>query len=122
MGLVFEGYGPIGEVRDIDLAGRDIDDTAVFPDGSEGRGLEGLRDYIRRQRQEDFVDNLCRKLLAYALGRTLQLSDQSTIAEMKQRLEADDFRFTGMIDVIVTSPAFLNKRLNLDTQTAAVKP
>ena len=31
LGLVFEGYGPIGERRDKDLAGRPVDVSATFP-------------------------------------------------------------------------------------------
>ena len=110
IGLVFEGYGPIGERRAKDLGGRPIDATAVFPDGSEGEGLTGLRSYLREQRRAEFVDNLCRKLLAYALGRSLLLSDQATIERMKQQLEKSDYRFQPMVEVIVTSPQFLRKR------------
>ncbi len=75
-GLAFEGYGPVGEARTKDLAGRPVDASAVFPGGSEGAGFEGVQDYIREHRQDDFVDNLSRKLLAYALNRSLQLSDE----------------------------------------------
>ncbi|OYV85030.1 MAG: hypothetical protein B7Z73_14355, partial [Planctomycetia bacterium 21-64-5] len=68
VGLVFEGYGPIGERRDRDLSGHPVDSTAVFRDGSSGSGLDGLRAYLRKSRENDFLDNFCRKLLAYALG------------------------------------------------------
>jgi hypothetical protein len=111
MGLVFEGYGPIGEMRDADLGGRDVDDTAVFPDDVAGGGLDGLRDYIRRARQNDFVDNLCRQLLAYGLGRTLQLSDELLIQEMNTQLAGNDHRFVSIFETIVCSPAFLNQRV-----------
>ena len=33
-GLVFEGYGPIGQRRSQDLGGKPIDDRTQFPDGS----------------------------------------------------------------------------------------
>src|ERR1041384_2575013 len=55
LGLVFEGYGPIGERREKDLAGRPIDAHAVFPSGGEGTGLEGLLQYVREKRQNDFI-------------------------------------------------------------------
>ena len=73
-GLVFEGYGPVGNRRTLDLAGRTVDDSADFPNGTQEKGVTGLRDYIHAHRQKDFVDNLCRKMLAYGLGRTLMLS------------------------------------------------
>jgi len=70
----------------------------------------GLVRYVREHREGDFVDNLCRKLLAYALGRTLILSDTATVEQMKARLAAGGQRFGALIDTIVTSPQFLNRR------------
>src|SRR5262249_44704584 len=63
LGLAFEGYGPVGEARTNDLAGRPVDIHAVFPGGSSGAGFGGVQTYIREHRQADFVDNLSRKLL-----------------------------------------------------------
>jgi len=110
LGLVFEGFGPVGERRDKDLAGHPVDVRATFPGGVDGAGLAGLRQYIRDKRQNDFVDNLCGKLLAYALGRSLLVSDDLTIKEMQRKLAADGFRFDNLVDSIVTSPQFLTKR------------
>ena len=108
-GLVFEGFGPVGERREKDLAGRTVDASATFPDGQEGTGLEGLRRYIRLNRQKDFVDNLCRKMLAYALGRSLILSDDPIIAQIEDTLARDNDRLDTLIQSIVASPQFLNK-------------
>lgn len=110
IGLVFEGYGPTGERRSKDFGGRPVDTQAVFPGGSSGTGLEGLRTYLRENRQEEFLDNLCRKLLAYGLGRGLLLSDDSTLREMRAKLTADHHRFASLVESIVTSPQFLTKR------------
>jgi hypothetical protein len=115
IGLAFEGYGPIGEKRTHDLAGRPVDTRAVFPSGSQGADFEGVRTYIREHRQKDFIDNLSRKLLAFSLGRSLQLSDEPLIERMQTRLAASGYRLTPMVDLIVTSPQFLNKR-RLDSQ------
>jgi Protein of unknown function (DUF1592)/Protein of unknown function (DUF1588)/Protein of unknown function (DUF1587)/Protein of unknown function (DUF1585)/Protein of unknown function (DUF1595) len=110
LGLVFEGYGPIGERRSKDLAGRPVETQAVFPGGSQGAGLEGLQDYIRAHRQRDFLDNLSRKLLAYALGRSLQLSDEPAIEMMQSALTMNGYRFSSLVEAIVRSPQFLNRR------------
>jgi len=110
IGLAFEGYGPVGERRDQDLGGKPVDAQAIFPDGSEGVGLEGLRNYLRQDRQQDYLDVLCRKMFAYALGRGLQLSDEPAVEEIRAKLEADDYRFGTLIEMIVTRPQFLNQR------------
>jgi len=110
LGLVFEGYGPVGEKRANDLAGRPVDTQTAFPDGSQGAGLDGLQTYIRAKREKDFQDNLCRKLLAYALGRSLILSDDITIDRMRVRLAASGGRFAPLVETIIFSPQFLTKR------------
>ena len=110
IGLVFESYGPIGERRDKDFGGRPVDAKAIFPDGTEGTGLDGLRRYLSEKRQGEFLDNLCRKLCSYAFGRSLLLSDKTTIEEMRVKLTIDEHRLESLIESIVTSPQFLNKR------------
>jgi mono/diheme cytochrome c family protein len=109
-GLVFENYGPTGERRERDLAGRPVDTRATFPSGSEGEGLDGLRDYLRQHRQADFLDNLSRKLLSYALGRSLLPPDDRLLADMQSKLAAGGNRFGILVECIVTSPQFLTKR------------
>jgi hypothetical protein len=110
VGLVFEGFGPVGERRTKDLGGHPVQTGATFPDGKSRNGLKGLRAYLRDRRQEDYVNNLCRKLFAYALGRSLLLSDKPALAAMRNRLKADGYRFGSLVEMIVTSPQFLNKR------------
>ena len=109
-GLAFEGYGPIGERRTVDLGGRPVDAHAAFPDGSEGLGLDGLREHLRTRRQDDFLDNLCRKLMGYALGRGLIPSDEATLQQLRARLAAGQHRFGLLVEGIVTSPQFLTRR------------
>jgi mono/diheme cytochrome c family protein len=123
-GLVFEGYGPVGERRDVDLGGRPIDASADFPGGASGSGVEYLRHYIREHRQQDFVDNLCRKLLSYGLGRSLLLSDEPLVEEMRSKLAAENHRFGVLVEAIVASPQFRTKRGRDDVEkkSASIAP
>ncbi|HSM77749.1 MAG TPA: DUF1592 domain-containing protein, partial [Bryobacteraceae bacterium] len=108
-GLAFEGYGPVGNARTNDLAGRPVDTNVTYPGGIEGAGLAGLEGFLREHRQKEFVGNLSRKLLAFALNRSLQLSDESLIEQMAIQLAAHDYRLDSLVESIVTSPQFLNK-------------
>ena len=110
LGLVFEGYGPVGELRTKDLAGRAVDASAIFPGGATGTGIDGLRAYVRAHRQDDFTRTLSRKLLAYGLGRSPMLSDDLLLDAMQATLARDGYRFGGLIETIVTSPQFRTKR------------
>ncbi|MGH9613666.1 MAG: DUF1592 domain-containing protein [Bryobacteraceae bacterium] len=120
-GLAFEGYGPVGTARTKDLAGRPVDTNVTYPGGFQGTGLEGLRAFIREHRQEEFVGNLSRKLLAFALGRSLQLSDESLIERMETQLRANRYRFRSLVETIVTSPQFLNKRTPVAPETSVAR-
>jgi hypothetical protein len=110
VGVAFEGYGPVGELRTKDLGGRPVETNATFPGGVDGAGLEGLKAYLRDRREEEFIDNLSRKMLAYALGRGLLLSDEELLREMRTKLKANGHRFGVLVESVVTSPQFLNKR------------
>lgn len=110
MGLVFEGFGPTGEKRTKDLAGRTVDISAVFPGGSQGAGVGGLREYIRGHRQDDFVKNLSEKLLVYALGRSLMLTDEPLIQDIGRKMTAGGYHFSTLIESIVTSRQFTTRR------------
>jgi hypothetical protein len=109
-GLAFETFDPVGRRRTSDLGGRTVDARATFPGGVEGEGLQGIRQYIRDHRENDFVRGFSGKLLAYALGRSLALSDELLIQETGRKLAGDGWRFETVIESIVTSRQFLNKR------------
>ena len=109
-GLAFEEYGPVGERRTKDLAGRPVDARATFPGGSQGDGLDGLQSYIRARREKDFLNNLCEKTLVYALGRSLMISDEPLLEAMRTKLAASGYKMSALIETIVTSPQFLNRR------------
>jgi hypothetical protein len=121
-GLAFEGYGPVGDARTKDLAGRAVDTEVTYPGGIQGKGLEGLRTFILQHRQQGFVNVLSRKLLAYALNRSLQLSDEALIESMETHLAARGYQFSSLVETIVTSPQFLNKRIPEAHETARVEP
>ncbi len=110
-GLAYEGYGPIGDVRSKDLAGRPVDTAVTYPGGVNGVGFEGLREFIRDHRQGEFINNLCRKLLSYGLNRTLQLSDEELVDTMQTNLAAHGYGFDSLVETIVMSPQFRNKRI-----------
>jgi hypothetical protein len=118
-GLVFEAYGPVGERRTRDLAGRAVDARAAFPDGTSGAGIEGLQAYLRSKREKDFLNNLSAKLLAYALGRSLLITDEPLLEAMQTKLAANGNRPSALIETIVASPQFLNKRTLVSTPPQA---
>lgn len=105
-GFALEGFDAIGRARSQDAAGLPIDTLAKLPGGGELNGLDGLRSYLLEQRRDDFLRQFCRKLLGYALGRGVQLSDKPLLDDMLVQLKSHDFRVGTAIQRIVRSPQF----------------
>lgn len=105
-GLALEQYDGIGKHRSSDLGGRAIDAHAVVRDGTPIEGLAGLRDYLLQHRRAEFVRQFTRKLLGYALGRAVVLTDEPLLAEIAQDLAAHEFRVGRAIELIVASRQF----------------
>ena len=109
-GLALENYGPVGERREKDLAGRAVETDAVLPGGFKASGYEGIQEYIRQHRQDSYLDNFSRKLLSFALGRSLLISDEPLIDRMRVQMKDNKYRFSSLVESIVTSSLFLNIR------------
>jgi hypothetical protein len=105
-GFALEHFDAIGRRRQQDAAGLAIDARTTLPDGTAIEGLAGLRDYLVEQRREDFLRQFCRKLLGYAIGRELQLSDRPLVDLMLEHLAENDFRFSVAVETIVSSQQF----------------
>jgi hypothetical protein len=108
LGFALEHYDPIGRWRETYDGGRPIDDSGVLSDGTQIKGLDGLRAYLRRQ-QPQFERNLCGKLLGYALGRTELASDRPLLDQMQAGL-AQDGKFADLVVHIVSSKQFRYRR------------
>jgi hypothetical protein len=105
-GFSLEAYDAIGRRREKDLGDRSIDAHVKAVDGTEFEGLDGLRNYLLTTRRETFVRQFCRKLLGYALGRAVQLSDEPLLDTLQATLKANDYRAGFALETIVLSQQF----------------
>lgn len=106
LGHALEGFDAIGRRREKDLAGRPIDAHAKAQDGAAFEGLDGLRNYLLTVRREAVIRQFCRKLLGYALGRGVQLSDGPLLEDMQKNLERQGYRFSAALETILGSRQF----------------
>jgi hypothetical protein len=105
-GFSLEAFDAIGRHRDTDLGDRPIDTRVTTMDGAAFEGLDGLRNYLLSERRDTFVRQLCRKLLGYALGRSVQLSDEPLLTEMQTKLAANDYKVAVAFETILLSKQF----------------
>ncbi len=115
LGFALESYDAIGRFRTTDGGGTPfdtaipIDPSGTLVDGTEVRGLSGLRDVVLN-RQAQFVQTIAEKLLTYALGRTLDSSDMPMIRQIVRKTPPDALTWSSLISGIVKSPPFLMRR------------
>jgi hypothetical protein len=105
IGFSLEAYDAIGRRRVTDLGGRPIEVDATMKDGTRFSGLDGLRTHLLTNRREAVARQFSRKLLGYALGRAVQLSDVPLLDEMT-RVVANGGRIGEVVEAIVRSPQF----------------
>ena len=105
-GFSLEAFDAIGRHRKKDLGDRPINTQVKTMDGSEFDGLDGLRTYILSKRRDAFLRQFCRKMLGYALGRAVQLSDEPLLAQMQTDLAANDYKVEAAVEAIVRSRQF----------------
>jgi hypothetical protein len=105
-GFALERYDAIGRLRSHDLRGRAIDDTATLRTGATFTGLAGLRQYLLKEKHDVVVRLFCRRLLGFALGRTVQLSDTALLDQMVDALNRNDGRLSAAVLALVQSPQF----------------
>ncbi|MCA9057538.1 MAG: DUF1592 domain-containing protein, partial [Planctomycetaceae bacterium] len=105
LGFGLENFDAIGAWRSKD--GRfDIDPSGTMPSGRDFQGASELMQILAEEKKSEFCRCLAAKMLTYALGRGLTPYDRCTIRQITESLEKNDYRFSGLVDAIVTSPAF----------------
>ena len=120
-GFGLENFDAIGRWRDFSGDGKPIDASDVLPDGTNFNGPSELRRAILK-RPATFVDTFTRRLLTYAIGRGLEHFDAPTIRRLVEDAEDENYRFSAIVDGIVTSDAFRMKKARpLHEEQANVK-
>jgi len=103
LGIALENFDPIGRWRESEI------NTATAHDGTELSGMAGIKAYLS-SKQDDVFAHFNRKLLGYALGRSVGPGDRRLLREMQEALESDGYRFSSLIECIVLSPQFTQAR------------
>lgn len=115
-GIALENFDAVGRWRNEirRKTGKEVEilpvnASDVLPDGRELDGVDSLREYLVTERKDEFTRSLVSRLLTYALGRRLELSDQETVDDLTIQFAANHYRLRGLIQDIVASAPFQTK-------------
>ena len=106
LGFALENYDAIGGWRDEYDGKVSIDSSGKLPDGDSFETPAEFQDALLR-RKDQFTRCITEKLLAYALGRELEVSDRPVIDEIIQEMSSRGKGLRDLIQEIVASRSFL---------------
>jgi hypothetical protein len=109
LGFALENFDAIGMWRMKGEDGAPIDAASALPGGSRVDGPGGLRTLLV-QRQDEFVEAVTEKLLAYALGRSIQYYDYPAIRTIVRETAATNHRWSSLVQAMVRSVPFQMRR------------
>lgn len=104
LGFSLENFDADGKWR-AEADGAPVDATAALPDGSRFDGLNGLRALLASHKEE-LVRTFTGKLLAYAIGRGIEYSDEPAIRKIARDAAHSDYRWSSIILGITESVPF----------------
>lgn len=107
LGFPLEAFDNLGRLRDTYQDGTAVDDTGEFADATTISGASGLIGYLK-SRNEQVRRTFAKKLLGYALGRTIMASDAPLVDEMLAA--GGDATFADLATKVVTSRQFRNHK------------
>ena len=104
VGFSLENFDAVGRWRLFDQE-QPVDSSGALPDGTKVNSLEELEAGVLA-RPEMFVSTLTGKLLTFALGRGVEFHDASAIRKVVREAADNEYRFSSLIQAIVTSTPF----------------
>jgi len=108
LGFSLENFDAIGSWRTEYASGNKVDPSGQMPSGESFIDVAGLKQIMARDLKQ-FSRNLTTKLMTYATGRTMSVSDRSQIDAIVERLESNRGGLRDLVKHVVTSDTFLTK-------------
>lgn len=116
-GIAFEEYDALGNWQRDGIGAelrkrrtsQPIEAKAELPSGVKVDGLRELRAELLRSKSEEFRRALLRKVMTYALGRSLTLGDLEAADALVPALRGRGDRLPALIELIVASEPFQSK-------------
>ena len=109
LGLALENFNALGVWRDQER-GQPIDASGQLITGEKFHDIRDLKRILKDRHRLDFYRCLTEKMLTYALGRGLELSDVETVDQIVERLDREAGRFSALLMGVIESSSFQKRR------------
>jgi len=119
LGFPLEKFDAVGRLRETYSDGKPIEVSTLTHDKVTINDVDGLADYLKAN-EKLVLRNFARKLLGYALGRTMTIGDQQLIDQLSQA--GSDTNISKLVTQIVTSKQFRNRRASEEALQTKATP
>ena len=109
IGLAFENFNAMGMWREMERK-QPIDTAGQLITGESFHGVRELKRILVENHRLDFYRCLTEKMLTFAIGRGLEYYDVETVDRIVRRLEAENGRFSALLNGIIESAPFQKQR------------
>ena len=116
IGFALENFDAVGKWRTRD-AGKPLDVSGQLTDGVRIEGAVGLRQALQSYSPQ-FMRTFTEKLLTYALGRGVAYQDMPAVRAIVREAARDEYRFSSLVEGIVTSAPFQMNRVGQEVGQA----
>ena len=107
-GIAFENFDALGRWRD-EINGKPVDATSRLFNDEPLNGIDGLKRFLLKNRQDQFVQAMVHKMAVYAMGRPLTFADRAGVEEITARVRQQGDGLATLITQIATSELFRTK-------------
>lgn len=107
LGFGLENFDAVGQYR-TQIAGQAIDTTGILPSGEKFNNPVELK-RVLMSKKDEIMRNLTKKMLGYALGRSLNKFDRCVIDDAMKAMKADEYKAITLIETIVLSHPFQHR-------------
>jgi mono/diheme cytochrome c family protein len=107
-GIAFENYDAQGRWRD-QIKGKPVDASSRLFNNEPLNGMDGLKRFLLKNRQDQFVRAMAHKMTVYALGRPLTFADRSGVEEIAAKVRQQGDGLATLIMQVTKSELFLSK-------------
>lgn len=108
LGFGLENFDPIGRWRERDDFGKPVDAIGELP-GRQRFSSPGELRSILMKRKDAFVRTLTKRMMTFALGRTVSGYDEVVIDDITDAVIANGYRLDDLIQRVVSSYPFLHR-------------
>jgi hypothetical protein len=117
-GIALEHFDAIGSYRNLVArrtssssveATEPVDAQVELPNGQTLDGHSQLKQYLIDRDADRFARNLVERLLCYALGRSMELTDEPELQRLTDDFRLDGYRLKALVRALASSQAFITR-------------